>query len=283
MATQNDPPTKITELPLTAFELPKWLVEPAVRSCRLFNTALDFIFYAMLAAVSTASGKVWELAKSSPHINVTAHLCRRAARLQHLPDRDQRTASRYAKVKGQWRPSSITFLFLAACSIDGKDCSGLLPTGEKLEKSTPRLENIKISYYVFEIIGGFTDFEPSVVSKWLGLLKEVAPTFARSTSMFNPDVAPHAPYYLRAVDAASRELGLETAAAPVRSDADVETAVAALARNGDGALIVIPDSFMNPHRRVRQSGVDLKPPQAAVVKSDGGERCGKVGTRFRQV
>jgi hypothetical protein len=27
--------------------------------------------------------------------------------------------------------------------------------------------------------------------------------------------------------------------------------------------------------RGRQSGVDLKPPQAAVVKSDGGERCGK--------
>jgi hypothetical protein len=41
MATQDDPPTKIAELPLTAFELPKWLVEPAVRSCRLFNTALD--------------------------------------------------------------------------------------------------------------------------------------------------------------------------------------------------------------------------------------------------
>src|ERR1700730_16841294 len=34
--------------------------------------------------------------------------------------------------------------------------------------------------------------------------------------------------------------------------------------------------------RVRQSGADLKPPQAAVVKSDGGERCGKVGTGFRQ-
>src|SRR4051794_12115009 len=40
MATQDHPPTKITELPLTAFELPKWLIEPAVRSCRLFNTAL---------------------------------------------------------------------------------------------------------------------------------------------------------------------------------------------------------------------------------------------------
>jgi hypothetical protein len=45
MATGNDPSTNISELPLTAFELPKWLVEPAVRSCRLFNTALDFVFY----------------------------------------------------------------------------------------------------------------------------------------------------------------------------------------------------------------------------------------------
>jgi hypothetical protein len=45
LATQDNPPTNIAELPLNAFELPKWLVEPAVRSCRMFNTALDFIFY----------------------------------------------------------------------------------------------------------------------------------------------------------------------------------------------------------------------------------------------
>ena len=60
-ASQDDPPTKIAELPLTAFELPKWLVEPAVRSCRLFNTALDFIFYdvpTLRAAIRTA-GANW--------------------------------------------------------------------------------------------------------------------------------------------------------------------------------------------------------------------------------
>src|ERR1039457_985822 len=34
--------------------------------------------------------------------------------------------------------------------------------------------------------------------------------------------------------------------------------------------------------RGRKSGSGLKPPQAAVVKSDGGERCGNAGTRFRQ-
>jgi len=34
--------------------------------------------------------------------------------------------------------------------------------------------------------------------------------------------------------------------------------------------------------RGRKSGSGLKPPQAAVVKSDGGERCGNVGTWSRQ-
>src|SRR3974390_919746 len=45
MATEDNSPSRSAELPLSAFELPKWLVEPAVRSCRLFNTALDFMFY----------------------------------------------------------------------------------------------------------------------------------------------------------------------------------------------------------------------------------------------
>jgi hypothetical protein len=45
MATHDDPTTNVAELPLNAFELPKWLIEPALRSCRFFNTALDFIFY----------------------------------------------------------------------------------------------------------------------------------------------------------------------------------------------------------------------------------------------
>src|SRR5262249_58461032 len=45
MAKQDNPSTRNAVLPLAASELPKWLVEPAVRSCRLFNTALDFIFY----------------------------------------------------------------------------------------------------------------------------------------------------------------------------------------------------------------------------------------------
>ena len=57
MATQDATPTKIAELPLAAFELPKWLVAPAVRSCRLFNTALNFIFYDVPTLCSALAAK----------------------------------------------------------------------------------------------------------------------------------------------------------------------------------------------------------------------------------
>ncbi|MFC3441606.1 hypothetical protein ACFOKF_10480 [Sphingobium rhizovicinum] len=41
----GDNHSKSSDMPLTGFELPKWLVEPSVRACRLFNTMLDNIFY----------------------------------------------------------------------------------------------------------------------------------------------------------------------------------------------------------------------------------------------
>ncbi|WP_213739375.1 hypothetical protein [Bradyrhizobium sp. dw_411] len=57
MAKEDDPITVIDDLPLPAFELPKWLVEPAVRSCRLFNTALDFVFYDVPALRAALAAK----------------------------------------------------------------------------------------------------------------------------------------------------------------------------------------------------------------------------------
>jgi putative tryptophan/tyrosine transport system substrate-binding protein len=97
-------------------------------------------------------------------------------------------------------------------------------------------------------VTGFTNFEPSIGAKWLGLLKEVAPKLARSATMFDPDLAPHAPYLLNSVEAASQALGIATIAAPVRTAAEVEAVVASLARDGDGALVVIPDPFTIAHR-----------------------------------
>ena len=98
-------------------------------------------------------------------------------------------------------------------------------------------------------VTGFTNFEPSIGGKWLGLLKEVAPNLGRSATMFNPDIAPHAPFLLRFIEAASHALAITTIAAPVRTDAEVETVLASLARDGNGTLVVIPDSFTIAHRQ----------------------------------
>jgi putative tryptophan/tyrosine transport system substrate-binding protein len=95
---------------------------------------------------------------------------------------------------------------------------------------------------------GFTNFEPSVGGRWLGLLKEVAPKLARSGTMFHPDAAPHAPFFMRSIETASQALGITTSAVPVRTDADVETVIASLAHD-DGALIVVPDPFTIAHRQ----------------------------------
>ena len=98
-------------------------------------------------------------------------------------------------------------------------------------------------------VTGFTNFEPSIGGKWLGLLQEVAPKLARSATMFNPDAAPHAAFLQRSIEAASQSLAITTMAAPVRTDAEVEKVLAALARDGDGALIVVSDPFTISHRQ----------------------------------
>jgi ABC-type uncharacterized transport system substrate-binding protein len=39
-------------------------------------------------------------------------------------------------------------------------------------------------------ITGFTNYEPSIVTKWLNLLKEISPTTTRVSVLFDPDVSP---------------------------------------------------------------------------------------------
>ena len=43
--SMQDAHVHVADAGLRLFELPKWLVEPAVRACRRYNTVLDFIFY----------------------------------------------------------------------------------------------------------------------------------------------------------------------------------------------------------------------------------------------
>ena len=99
-------------------------------------------------------------------------------------------------------------------------------------------------------ITGFTNFESSMTGKWLEILKEIAPRVGRVALMFNPDTAPYIGYYLRALESAGPSLTVKPIAAPVHNPTDIESTLAALGRDAEGGLIVMPDTFTTVHRKL---------------------------------
>ena len=97
-------------------------------------------------------------------------------------------------------------------------------------------------------VTGFIDMEASLATKWLGLLKEIAPRVARVAFLFNPATAPFAEYYLNPFKAAAPSLAVEAIAAPVHDTSSLESVIAAQAREPNGGLIVMPETFLNVHR-----------------------------------
>jgi len=94
-------------------------------------------------------------------------------------------------------------------------------------------------------ITGFMSNEPTLGGKWPELLKEIAPAVGRVGFLFNPDTAPYAEPFLRHAQGAAHLLGMEVAAARVRNDAEIEQAIAGIANNPGGGLIVLPESTTN--------------------------------------
>jgi putative ABC transport system substrate-binding protein len=97
-------------------------------------------------------------------------------------------------------------------------------------------------------VTGFIFTEPTMAGKWLELLKEIAPRVARVAMLFNPASATYAEYWLNPFKAAAASFAIEPIAAPVRDRSELESVVAAQAREPNGGLIAMPDSFTDAHR-----------------------------------
>ena len=95
---------------------------------------------------------------------------------------------------------------------------------------------------------GFTIMEPTIAGKWLELLKKIAPRVNRAAFLFNPATTPYRDIYLKPFQAAAASLALEAIAAPVHDTQELESVVAAHARESNGSLVVMPDGFLNVHR-----------------------------------
>src|SRR5215470_19197670 len=83
-------------------------------------------------------------------------------------------------------------------------------------------------------ITGFTGLEFSIGEKWVGFLKELAPSVTQIAYLFHPEIGPYYALWLKSVESAAATLGVETTAAPVRTPSDIERAISAIAVHPDG-------------------------------------------------
>jgi putative ABC transport system substrate-binding protein len=97
-------------------------------------------------------------------------------------------------------------------------------------------------------VTGFIVMEPTMAGKWLELLKEIAPRVARVAYLFNPVTATFAHDFQKHLEAAAASFGVEAIAAPIRESSELESVITAQAREPNGGLIVMPDSFLLTHR-----------------------------------
>jgi putative ABC transport system substrate-binding protein len=96
---------------------------------------------------------------------------------------------------------------------------------------------------------GFTNFVPTMAAKWLEVLKEIAPQVQHAALLFNPETAPYvSEYYRGPFEAAAPGFGVQASVAILHQMADIEPAMAALAREPGGGLVLPPDNFSYVHR-----------------------------------
>ena len=98
---------------------------------------------------------------------------------------------------------------------------------------------------------GLTNFEPSMGGKWLEILREIAPGVSRAALLFNPQTSPGGgSYYSRPIEIAAAALGIQPIAMPVNAVGNMEPAVKSFARDPNGSLVVLADSFSVVNRKL---------------------------------
>ena len=85
-------------------------------------------------------------------------------------------------------------------------------------------------------------YESGIMSKWLAMLKEIAPTLTRAALIGNPKTTPFS-YFLGAAKAAAARLAIELVPITIEnSEANITRAIESFAATPNGGLVVLPDT-----------------------------------------
>jgi putative tryptophan/tyrosine transport system substrate-binding protein len=94
---------------------------------------------------------------------------------------------------------------------------------------------------------GFSDFEFATSTKWLELLREVAPSVSRAAILAALDL-PSNVGFLRALEGAAPSSGVQLTAVSVRDTLEIERGIYTFAGQPNSGLIVLPSPASAVHR-----------------------------------
>jgi putative tryptophan/tyrosine transport system substrate-binding protein len=93
-------------------------------------------------------------------------------------------------------------------------------------------------------ITGFSNYDPNIGTKWLQLLKEIAPFVTNVAVMFNSRTSPYnATLFMHSIEEAAPAFGVLAAQASVLDDGDIRKTTAVLGSKPGSGLIVPSDPF----------------------------------------
>lgn len=98
-------------------------------------------------------------------------------------------------------------------------------------------------------ITGFSLYEPSIGSKWLAMLKQIAPRVSRVAFVLLPEIASYVEM-VRDAETAAPSLGMSVIAIGVHDPQEIERGISDFAVNADGGLIVCPSAVTNSNHRL---------------------------------
>jgi putative ABC transport system substrate-binding protein len=96
-------------------------------------------------------------------------------------------------------------------------------------------------------ITGFANFEPSMGSKWVEVLKKIASDIDHIGVIMHPETPAHLAFWHEA-EAAAQRLSTKSQALPVHGAAEIEQAITTVASRPGGGLVVLPHTVTEVHR-----------------------------------
>jgi putative ABC transport system substrate-binding protein len=91
-------------------------------------------------------------------------------------------------------------------------------------------------------VTGLASHDPSLGSKWLEVLKEIAPNVSRVLVIMEPGSVPNQGMFHAIQEAASR-LGVEATARGVHNAAEIEDIIKSFAQQPNGGLVILPNAL----------------------------------------